>query len=542
MAAIKRDLPSLDRFFSTDMENLHANDSSHGSNLLKGLLTMYKDGRYSDVTLKISQDRRLSVHRVVLASFSPYFEALFGNNWDDGEKKEVEVLGFDENAVSDLIEFAYSGKIDINKDNVQTLLEASNYLQVEFVKQSCGEFLKGAIDDKTCLSIWHLADTFTLEELMKEAKKHFLLHFTEVTRGKEFLSLPVGFLKEILTDEGICVVIESLIPSKEEREKVVLEAVFKYVEHDTSNRTRIIPELLSLVRLPTLSESYLKEISEHQLIADSSRDIISKAQKLQIDPPEKDSRDEMWATTRAFAKPAVSWGRSFANGGQVHPEISHHSNKEAAEDLGNDVFIKGMELWIRRWDGRPVLGGLKIFYSCDGDHEIMMGSSSDQNEHHEFHLESNERIVKVDVNSGWMIDRLSFYTNKKDENGDPKCYGPYGGDGGGFYAETPPGSYGFLAGVGVAVVSSQGEEGITRLQFAWRTYVLPGDPEPKKSRCKVNDGFYDDDGESYEYDEYDDYDEEDDFDEYEDLEHYEDFDDIMNQDGGIEPWLLEPHA
>lgn len=185
---------------------------------------------------------------------------MFGKNWDDGEKKEVEVLGFDENAVSDLIEFAYSGKIDINKDNVQTLLEASNYLQVEFVKQSCGEFLKGAIDDKTCLSIWHLADTFTLEELMKEAKKHFLLHFTEVTRGKEFLSLPFGFLKEILTDEGICVVIESLIPSKEEREKVVLEAVFKYVEHDISNRQKFIPELLSLVRLPTLSKSYLKEI------------------------------------------------------------------------------------------------------------------------------------------------------------------------------------------------------------------------------------------------------------------------------------------
>ena len=122
MAAIKRDLPSLDRFFSTDMENLHANDSSHGSNLLKGLLTMYKDGRYSDVTLKISQDRRLSVHRVVLASFSPYFEALFGKNWDDGEKKEVEVLGFDENAVSDLIKFAYSGEIDISQDNVYHLL------------------------------------------------------------------------------------------------------------------------------------------------------------------------------------------------------------------------------------------------------------------------------------------------------------------------------------------------------------------------------------------------------------------------------------
>ena len=53
---------------------------AHGCNLLKGLLTMYKDGRYSDVILKISEDRQLSVHRVVLAFFSPYFEALFGKS------------------------------------------------------------------------------------------------------------------------------------------------------------------------------------------------------------------------------------------------------------------------------------------------------------------------------------------------------------------------------------------------------------------------------------------------------------------------------
>ena len=517
MATMKRVLPSLESYFSTNMETLHANDSSHGCNLLKGLLTTYKDGRYSDVTLKISEDRRLSAHRVVLASFSPYFEALFGKNWADGEKKEIEVLGFDENAVSDLIEFAYSGEIDISKDNVQTLLEASNYLQVEFVKKSCGDFLKGAISDKTCSSIWQLADLFALEELMKEAKNHFSRHFTEVTQMEEFLSLPIGFLKEILADEGICVVIEGLIPSKEEREKVVLEAVFKYVEHDIDNRKRHFPELLSLVRLPTLSESYLEEISEHKLIADSSRGIISKARKLKTDSPEKDSADEMWATTRAFAKPAVSWGRSFANGGYVHPETSHHNNKEAAEDLGSDVFIKGMKLWIRRWhgNGTPILGGLKIFYNHDGDQEIMMGSDSDQSEHHEFHLEKNERIVKVDVNSGWMIDRLSFYTNKKDENGDPKCYGPYGGDGGGFYTETQPGSYGFLAGIGAAVVDSQGEEGITRLQFAWRVYVLPGDPEPTEGRCTANNGFYD---YGYDYDYYDD---------GENFSYYPNFDDLV---------------
>ena len=475
MAAAKDNIPPLERSFSTDIETLHANDSNHGSNLLKGLLTMFKDGRYSDVTLKISQERRLQVHRVVLASFSPYFEALLGKNWDDGEKEQIEILGFDENAVSDLIEFAYSGKIDISKDNVQTLLDASSYLQIEFVKKSCGDFLKGAIDEKTCPSIWQLADVFTLEELREEAKKYALQHFTEVSKKEEFLFLPFDLMKEILVDEGICVIIEGLIPPVDEREKVVLEAVFKYIQHDVVNRKKYFPKLLSLVRLPTLSESYLKEIALRKLLADSCTEILSKAQKLKIDPPEKDSPDEKWATTREFAKHVVSWGRSFANGGQVHPETAHHSDKETVEDLSSDVYIKGMELWIRRWYGKRVLGGLKIFYN--GGKEVKFGSDSDQSDHHEFHLDENERIVKVEVISGWMIDQLTFYTNQKDEDGSPKSYGPYGGDSGSFNCETPPGSYGFLAGIAAAVVDSQGEEGITRLQFAWRTYVLPGDQD-----------------------------------------------------------------
>ena len=544
MASAKESIPPLERSFSTDVETLHVNDSNHGSNLLKGLLTMFKDGRYSDVTLKVSQERRLQVHRVVLASFSPYFEALLGKNWDDGEKEEVEILGFDENAVSDLIEFAYSGKIDISKDNVQTLLEASSYLQIEFVKKSCGDFLKGAIDEKTCLSIWQLADVFTLEELRGEGKKYALQHFTEVSKKEEFLFLPFDLMKEILADEGICVIIEGLIPSVEEREKVVLEAVFKYIQNDVVNRKKYLPKLLSLVRLPTLSESYLKEISSHKLLTDSCAEILSKAQKLKIDPPEKDSPDEKWVTTREFAKHVVSWGRSFANGGQVHPETSYHSDKETVEDLSSDVYIKGVELWIRRWDGRPVLGGLKIFYN--GDKEVQFGSYSDQSDHHEFRLDENERIVKVEVRSGWMIDQLTFYSNKKDEDGSPKSYGPYGGEGGSFNCETPPGSYGFLAGIAAAIVDSQGEKGITRLQFAWRTYVFPGDPEPKKSRCRVSDGYYDDDDdddeEDSEYDDYDDYDEDDDYDEYEDYEDYDDFDDIFNQELGVQPYMFEPLA
>ena len=196
-------IPVLWGSFPNAVEILQANDKDHGSDLLKGLLTMFKLGRYTDVSLKIGPERTQRAHRVVLASFSPYFEALLGNNWEEGKKDEIEILGLDENAVSDLINFAYSGNIKINKDNVQSLLEAANYLGiVEFVKKSCGDFLLSGVDDKTCLGIWQLADVFALEELSKVAKQHALWHFTVVCKEEEFFCLPVSRLVDLLSDEA----------------------------------------------------------------------------------------------------------------------------------------------------------------------------------------------------------------------------------------------------------------------------------------------------------------------------------------------------
>lgn len=89
---------------------------------------------------------------------------------------------------------------------------------------------------------------------------------------------------------------------------------------------------------------------------------------------------------------------------------SHHSDEKIVENLRNDVFIKGMELWIRQWCGTSVLGGLKIF--CNDDREGKFGSDSSQCEHHEFHLEGNERIVKVAVNSGLIINQFQFFQTR----------------------------------------------------------------------------------------------------------------------------------
>lgn len=464
---------------------LHAKDSTHS--LLKGLWDTYKSGKYYDITLRIGVQQKLRAHRVVLASFSAYFEALLGDNWEESKKDEIEVLGLDEDAVRDLIEFAYSGHIDIGKDNVQTLLEAANYLGVEFVKKSCEDFLRGAVDDRTCLGIWQLADLFSLEELNKKAKQHALRHFTDVCKKGEFLILPNRFLTELIADEELCVVIEDLIPFQEDREKTVLQAVFQYIEYELDKRKEHLPELLSLVRLPSLPESFLEEVTTHKLVQSCScEERFKRARKVKTNTSKNsDSADFKWASPRKFAKYCAIWGRTFAVGGQRQPETSYFTDKDTVEDMSNDIYIKGMKLWIHHCDRGHVVGALKVYYSNNS--EAKYGNSSDGAQTYEFHLEENEKIVKIDVQAGWVVDQLTFYTNKQDADGNSRKYGPYGGSGGGFYCETPAGSYGFLVGVAGAHINYQGQWSITELQFAWRTFVFSEEPLPPKGRCRADD-------------------------------------------------------
>ena len=76
MATGKGYFPLLGRSYSTNIDLSLTSDSNK-----------IKHGIHCDVALKISQDRRLRAHGVVLVSLSPYFKALLGKHWDDGVEK-----------------------------------------------------------------------------------------------------------------------------------------------------------------------------------------------------------------------------------------------------------------------------------------------------------------------------------------------------------------------------------------------------------------------------------------------------------------------
>lgn len=460
-----------------------AKDPSHGFFLWNGLTWMQKEERFCDVTLKIGKDRKLRAHRAVLALSSKYFEALFGTDWAEGKSNEVELLGFDEDAITNLVRFVYSGTVDITTDNVQYILEVANYLGIEFVQKECIRFLEENLNKNNCLNALQIADMFAFEYLREEAKLVAVRHFTEICMTQDFIYLPYHLLTELLREESICVVVDDLIPSADKRESVVLQAVFRYVQHDLGKRADFLPKLLALVRLPTLSRQHLQEISKHSLIIDCGcEEIVERALGVKSNDTGDGSTDSNWAKRRDFAKCVVTWGRTFAGTQRIQSKTSFITGQRFLEDSidgvsDEGVYITGITVWRNFPTEQPQsICGLEVFYSNNSTGLYGVKSRRKQNE---IFLRENEKIVKVEVQSGTLINSLTFYTNKKDSYGGLKSYRgfcpDYHGSCQGSHVtvrgQSPPGICGFLAGVAGEISEFQGQPCITRLQFAWKTFV-----------------------------------------------------------------------
>ncbi|KAL0619368.1 Kelch-like protein 7, partial [Plecturocebus cupreus] len=103
-----------------------------------------------DVILMV-QERKIPAHRVVLAAASHFFNLMFTTNMLESKSFEVELKDAEPDIIEQLVEFAYTARISVNSNNVQSLLDAANQYQIEPVKKMCVDFLKEQVDASNCL-------------------------------------------------------------------------------------------------------------------------------------------------------------------------------------------------------------------------------------------------------------------------------------------------------------------------------------------------------------------------------------------------------
>ncbi|KAG7263808.1 hypothetical protein CRUP_006576 [Coryphaenoides rupestris] len=169
---------------------------------------------FCDVRLRVGE-RAFQVHRLVLAASSPYFCALFSGGMKEADKEEVHILGVEAGIFEVLLDFIYTGGINVSVENVQELMVAADMLQLAEVVSICGEFLKGHMDPSNC--------------------------------AEEFWGLSAEQLVRLLRSEELRI----------EEEYQVFTAAMAWLHQDVGRRRKHVVEVLGPVRFPLLSPQRL---------------------------------------------------------------------------------------------------------------------------------------------------------------------------------------------------------------------------------------------------------------------------------------------
>ena len=209
-----------------------------------------------DVTLLVD-GREFHAHRIILAGVSPYLRAMFTNGMLESAQRKIEIRGIDANTMESLVEFAYTGSIEVNIENVQCLLAGATMLNITPLRNSCSNFLKSQLDSGNCIGIRQFADLYSCAELELAAREYINQNFMEIMKNEEFLQLTFRNLVELLKSDKLQV----------RSEEDVYVAFETWLFKDYEARKDFVPDILHYIRFPQLSLEFLqsKVYSSHYI-------------------------------------------------------------------------------------------------------------------------------------------------------------------------------------------------------------------------------------------------------------------------------------
>ena len=231
--------------------------SSFCVELLKRLNLQRGQNYLCDITLVANGGKEFKAHRNLLSAASPFFEKLLQSEMKEKEEGVIRFEDISELILADILEFIYTGSVEINETNATDLIIVAEYLLIEGLKTKSGRFLEQQqMTSSNCISTLNFAEKYRCEELVINSTKFMLENFASVAESEEFLSLKAEEVETWISNDEI----------RLSAEEDVLKIILNWIEHDKSERKDKFRKLFGQVRLVLLSRDSLLTLVTHELV------------------------------------------------------------------------------------------------------------------------------------------------------------------------------------------------------------------------------------------------------------------------------------
>nr|XP_020458739.1 kelch repeat and BTB domain-containing protein 2 [Monopterus albus]XP_020458749.1 kelch repeat and BTB domain-containing protein 2 [Monopterus albus]XP_020458757.1 kelch repeat and BTB domain-containing protein 2 [Monopterus albus] len=225
------------------MSECKSPNTNYAVSLLEQFKLFYEQKLLTDVVLQVD-DTEFPCHKMVLATCSSYFRAMFTSGLSESKQTHVQLKNLDPATVQIIITYAYTGNLTITDSTVELLYETACFLQVEDVLLQCRDYLVKKINAENCVRMLCIGDMFSCSVLKQNAKRMIEHKFPMVYRQEAFLQLSHELLIDVLSSDNLNV----------EKEETVREAAMLWLEYNMEARSQHLSSVLSQIRIDALSE------------------------------------------------------------------------------------------------------------------------------------------------------------------------------------------------------------------------------------------------------------------------------------------------
>ena len=227
--------------------------------LMKRLNIQRKQGYLCDVTLVTNDNSDFKAHRNVLSAASPFFCKLLESDMKENREGIIRFEEISGSILEDVLEFIYTGTVEITQTNAEELIVTGNYLIIPSLKTASGRFLETEMSNCNCISTFYLAEKYDCVELTHNSRKFIHENFASVGEMDEFLSLEAKEVAVWISSDEIAV----------KAEADVFKIMLKWVEHGKTERKAAFEELFRHVRLSFLSRDFLEDVVTNELVREN---------------------------------------------------------------------------------------------------------------------------------------------------------------------------------------------------------------------------------------------------------------------------------
>ncbi|XP_055858994.1 kelch-like protein 20 [Episyrphus balteatus] len=272
----------------------------HTTTIFENLNHFYKEHGHFDITLSAGEDCfNIPAHRLVLCAFSEYFFEVLSNSQATSLQGNVLPLKLiDAYTLKYIIDFMYSGSIEVILDTVEEILKAALFLKMNTLIDGCCEFIEININCSNSLNWLRFAKEQSLSRLKVKSLECTYNHFEEISKEKDFLMLSENELKDLLFNEN----------PHEDLEEIVFLSMAAWINYDKVNREPLTLELMSLIRFQNLTAEFIvknrksvcKSIESYELICSwiewqlsSNSHLESDSESLSLEPQTTEANNNL---------------------------------------------------------------------------------------------------------------------------------------------------------------------------------------------------------------------------------------------------------